>query len=182
MKKNVKIITVVLSCLLLIGAVIGISVSAAEDTNVAIAKKSLSYEGAVRILYAIDAENVNAGDKVKMLFSYEEITAPTGILNESDYAYVNSVEGYEEINGKTYPIICSKGFAPVEMTKPVYAMPVVVDAANAIVATGASEKFSIFEYCTTRFSASPTADQFELYTNLLKFGAAAQEVLLDTRS
>ena len=55
MKNNriVKIITLVLSCLLLIGAAIGISVSAENDPAVSIKAKNISYEGAIKILYAI---------------------------------------------------------------------------------------------------------------------------------
>ena len=177
MKKTTKIITIVLSCLLLIGVMVGISVSAAEDTTIAIAKKSVSYEGAVRITYALDVKNLNGGI-IKVAFSDEEMAAPQGKLDELGYDFIGGVETYYDIGGVTYPVVCSDGFAPALFTKPVYATPVVVDADGNVVAYGATELFSIFQYCTERFSGSFTADQYELYTALLRYGASVQEALV----
>ena len=177
MKKTTKIITIVLSCLLLIGVMVGISVSAAEDTTIAIAKKSVSYEGAVRITYALDVKNLNGGI-IKVAFSDEEMAAPKGKLDELGYDFIGGVETYYEIGGVTYPVVCSDGFAPALFTKPVYATPVVVDADGNVVAYGEAELFSIFQYCTERFSGSFTADQYELYTALLRYGASVQEALV----
>ena len=115
-----------------------------------------------------------------MVFSYEEFSVPAGALVEDDYAYVNGVEGTKTLDGKTYDVICSDGFAPALMNKPVYAIPVVVNSNNEVVASGEMHKFSIFEYCTTRFAQTPTADQYELYTSMLEFSASAQELLQDT--
>lgn len=181
MKNKVKILSLAISCLLLLGVAFGITSFAADDAaepTVSIAKKTLSYEGAIRILYAVDSENLSAGDSVKIVFSYNEFAAPTGKLVESNYAYVNGVEGSKTLDGKTYDVICSNGFAPALMNKPVYAIPVVVNSNNEVVASGEMHKFSIFEYCTTRFAQTPTADQYELYTAMLEYGASVQEALI----
>lgn len=181
MKNKVKILSLAISCLLLLGVAFGITSFAADDAaepTVSIAKKTLSYEGAIRILYAVDSENLSAGDSVKIVFSYNEFAAPTGKLVESNYAYVNGVEGSKTLDGKTYDVICSNGFAPALMNKPVYAIPVVVNSNNEVVASGEMHKFSIFEYCTTRFAQTPTADQYELYTSMLEYGASVQEALI----
>ena len=79
MKNNrlLKIATLVLSCLLLIGAVIGISVSADDSPAVSIKAKNISYEGAVKVLYAVEAQNVPEGAKVQMAFFNEMPTAVT---------------------------------------------------------------------------------------------------------
>lgn len=180
MKKNFRILTLVLSCLLLIGVMVGISVSASEEPTVAIARKAISYEGAVKIAYAIDAQNIADDQEVKLLFSYDEMTTPTGKLDETKYEYVNGISGTQTLDGVTYLLAFSDGFAPAEMTKPVYALPVVVDADNNIITSGASHKLSIFEYCTTRFSGSYTDDQLELYMALLRYGASVQEALVGT--
>jgi len=179
MKNKIKLISAVICCLLLIVAALGIGASAAGDKTVSIYKKTLSYEGAVRILYAVDAENLAEGEQIKLLFSYDEdVTAPVGTLDESAYAYVKGTEAIQSLGGKDYPVAFSEGFAPVDMTKPVYALPVIVNGEGEVVASGEAVGFSIFDYCTARFSASPTEDQLELYTSLLHYGASVQEVLL----
>lgn len=181
MKNTVKIITLVISCLLLIGGIIGIGVSAEDTPSVEIYKKIISYEGAVRIAYAVDASELSDGAEIKIAFSYDEnVTAPKGKLNAEDFAYVNGASAVYEIGGKSYPTVFSNGFAPVNMTKNIYAIPLIVDAGGNVLASGEVCDFSIFRYCTERFSASPSADQLELYTALLNYGAAVQEALLES--
>ena len=69
MKKTTKIITLILSALLLIGCAIGISVSAEETApTVSVKFKNLSYEGAIKVVYAVEATNVPDGAKVQMAF------------------------------------------------------------------------------------------------------------------
>ena len=59
MKKSVKLITLILSAVLLIGCAIGISVSADESApTVSIKYKNIAYEGAPKVLYAVEATNV----------------------------------------------------------------------------------------------------------------------------
>ena len=182
MKNKFKIITVILSCLLLIGAAVGIFVSAeGTDPSVSIYKKSVNYDGALGIHYAIDA-NLAEGQQVKVLFSYDEIAVPTGAIDESAYEKVGTIAANDEItiNNVTYPLVYSPGIAPVDMTKPIYALPVIVDASNNVVATGDLDKFSIFDYCMERFSGTSTPDQYQLYKALLAYGASAQEVMLES--
>ena len=79
MKKNfLKTITLILSCLLLIGAVVGISVSADSETTVQIKYKNLAYEAAPQLVYYVDAQNLAEGDTVKVLF-YNAIPAEASI-------------------------------------------------------------------------------------------------------
>lgn len=178
MKKNVRIFAVILSCILLVGA-IGFAASAENEPSVEIYKKIISYEGAIRIAYAVDAEGLAEGQEIKIAFTFDENkNAPTGKLDASKFAYVNEVTDTYELGGKDYPTVFSNGFAPVDMTKTVYAIPLIVDASGNVVASGEKVDFSVFRYCTERFSASPTADQLELYTSLLGYGAAVQEALL----
>lgn len=182
MKNKFKIITVILSCLLLIGAAVGIFVSAeGTDPSVSIYKKSVNYDGALGIHYAIDA-NLAEGQQVKVLFSYDEMAVPTGAIDESAYEKVGTIAANDEItiNNVTYPLVYSPGIAPVDMTKPIYALPVIVDASNNVVATGDLDKFSIFDYCMERFSGTSTPDQYQLYKALLAYGASAQEVMLES--
>ena len=137
MKNTVKIIILVLSCTLLIGGIIGFGTSAKDAPSVEIYKKIISYEGAVRIAYAVDASELSAGEQIKIAFSYNEnITVPNGKLNPNDFAYVNGVSETYEIGGKSYPTVFSNGFSPVNMTKTIYAIPLIVDANENILASG----------------------------------------------
>ena len=178
MKKNIKIFAIILSCLLLIG-IIGVTSFADGETTVSIYKRIISYEGAIKIAYAVDAENLAEGDEIKIAFTFnEEKGAPEGKLDATDFAYVNGVTKNYEVDGNTYPTVFSNGFAPANLTKTVYAIPLVVNASGEVVASGEKVEFSVFRYCTERFSADPTDDQIELYTSLLDYGAAVQEALL----
>ena len=179
MKNKFKIVTLILSCLLLIGGVIGISASAENSPEISIYKRIISYEGTIKIAYAVDADNLADGDEIKIAFTFnEEKGAPEGKLDASDFAYVNGVTKTYHVDGIDYPTVFSRGFAPADMTKTVYAIPLVVDANGNVVASGEKVAFSVFDYCIERFSASPTEDQFELYSSLLGYGAAVQEALL----
>lgn len=178
MKNNLKIFSIILSCLILIG-IMAVASSAESDATVGIYKKIISYEGAVRIAYSINAENLADGDEIKVVFSYDEDkTVSLGQLDASEYAYVNGVSAIYEIGGVDYPTVFSNGFAPANLTKTVYATPVIVNAEGDVVAVGEKVDFSVFRYCTERFSANPSEDQLELYTALLGYGAAVQEALL----
>ena len=181
MKNKFRIITVVLSCLLLIGATVGICVSAeGTDPTVSIYKKNLNYDAAVEIVYAVDAQNL--GDNtVKIAFSYDSITAPTvgEALDETAYEYVKSQNGTKDLDGATYYQVFSNGFAPVHMSKPIYAIPVIVDADNKVLAAGEADRFSIVDYCLARFDdENLSEDQQSLYKALTAYGASAQEALL----
>ena len=91
MKKNVRIFAVILSCILLVGA-IGFAISAENEPSVEIYKKIISYEGAIRIAYAVDAEGLADGQEIKIAFTFDENkNAPTGKLDASKFAYVNGV-------------------------------------------------------------------------------------------
>lgn len=175
MKKTTKIVTLIISAILLIGAVIGITASADNDPTVAIKYKNLAYEGAIQVLYAVEAENLPEGAKVQMYF-YDaepaEDSAPAYVKDEyTDEALT--------IGGKTYRAFFSKGIAPKNMRKSIFAVPVIVNG-DAVVAKGECVEYSIYTYATNMLSKSPTAEQKELYTNLLDYGAATQAVLLDS--
>ena len=64
--------------LLLVGAVIGISVSATDDPTVEITAKNISYEGAVRTLYIV--ETANSDDLTVQVNFYDTDPANGGEL------------------------------------------------------------------------------------------------------
>ncbi len=172
--KTKKILAITLSCLLLIGAMVGFTVSAAEgDPTVAISGVNVSYESAIKLVYTLDTTNIPTGGAGKVVFSFDEnVTVPTGeALNEDAYEYVNGLTVYGNDEA-----VFSNGFAPADMTKNVYAVPVIVDEDGIAVAVGAKVKSSIYDYFMGRInSGESTAEQLELYVAALDFGGFVQE-------
>ena len=176
-KRFAKIATLVLAAALLVCCVIGIGASAEENgaTEVSIAGKNLSYEGALKIVYYVDAPNFDAENQtLKMNFWI-------GTKSETP-AYVKEFEGEGDIvvrEGKTYYAIFSDDIAPVDMTKPIYAQPFIVNSDETEVVCEEVTEYSVYTYAMNRFSQSPTADQLALYTALLDYGAAVQSIFPD---
>ena len=190
MKRYTKIITLILSCLLLIGSAVGIAVAASDAPDVAIAKKNIAYEGAPKILYAVTASGKNDGDTVKIIFSDSaEIEAPTvgAALDEAAYttetSYVKAENASDiTIAGTAYDLVYSKGVAPSNMRKPIYAMPVLTDADGVVRASGEVVEYSVYIYATNKFEAGATEDQKVLFSSLLDYGASVQRVLAESDS
>ena len=178
-KKFVKIITLILSCLLLIGAAVGITVAADETpaATVEIKNKNLAYEGAVQIVLAVEAKN--AGDaEVRVLFSDGEITLADGAtlsdVIASGKVYVKksaaSVTVGSDAEAVTYPLVFSDGIVAKELRKTVHAVPVLVSG-DDIVAVGAAVEYSPYIYAMNRFdNAQNTAEQLELYKAFKNIG------------
>ncbi len=163
-----KIVTLILSCALLIGAVVGISVVANESTGTTVAIKgaNIAYEGAVQVVYYVDAQNIGDGT-VKLV-----ITDAEGNELKSKTHYVDYVK--DEV---TYMAFFSDGIAPKNLRQNVYAKAVVVDSEGAVVAESAVKEYSPYTYAMNRFGQSATPAQTELYKALLNYGAAVQAVL-----
>ena len=156
--------------LLLIGAVIGITAFADEAPSVEIVRKNISYDGAVKTLYALDAKNVGNG-KVGVLF-YSVDPAD----ESAEYDYVKYASEKITLGKAEYDVVFSKGFRPTDLRKSIFAVPVIVEG-NKVVAKGAAVEYSPYIYAMNRFDQESTADQLALYTALLEYGAAVQRVL-----
>ena len=173
-KRFAKIATLVLAAALLICGVIGITTSAEENgaTELSIAGKNVAYEGALKLVYYVDAPGFDAETQaLKMNFWI-------GTKSETP-AYVKEFEGDDNIvvrGGKTYYAFFSDDIAPVDMTKPVYAQPFIENADGTSVVCEEVTEYSVYTYAMNRFSQGPTADQLTLYKALLDYGAAVQAI------
>ena len=170
MKKNFKILSLVLSMLLIVGAAVGISVSADNDPRVEITAKNIAYEGAVKTLYVVDTENAD-GLTVKVDF-YGTNPAEGGEL-----LYSKGVGNTITLDEVEYDVVFSEGFRPKDLRDSLFVVPTLVDADGNVVATGATVEYSPYIYSMNRFTKGATADQVALYTALLDYGAAVQRVL-----
>ncbi len=183
-KKTAKIFTLVLSCILLIGAIMGITAVAdeLEDENVGIENpeepattvsidyKNVSYAGEMKLVYYAKASaELLEGQSVKVLYWEEEGAEPTVLESQALLT----------VNGQKYSTFFSAGFGPVDMRKTVYAKPVIMNADGTVATEGETLAYSLFEYALTLFSKNPTADQLALLTKLLDYGASVQQVMFD---
>ncbi len=170
-KRFAKLAVLVLTAALLIGAVVGISISADGETTVAVAGKNISYEGALQVVYYIDVQNLADGQTLKMDFWLgEQGETPS-------YTKTFAGEDYKvEKDGKIYYSIFSNGIEPIYMTRPIIAEAYVVDAEGAELTRGEAVTYSVYDYAMNRFSQSPTSDQIALYTAFLDYGAAVQTI------
>lgn len=173
--KTKKILAILISCLLLIGVAVGFTASAADETTVNIVAANVSYDGATRILYTVDTQNLASGNKVQIVFSSDEnVAAPSGKLDAAAYEFVSASFGNVTVGGKTYKAVYSDGFEPAEINKKVYAIPVVTDAGDNVVATGNKVGFSVYDYLMTRLAGEYTPEQYLLYVATLDFSGSVQ--------
>ena len=186
MKKHTKTLILALSCLILLCCTLVVAVSADTEPSVSIVRKNISYDDAPRILYAVDAKNVNDGDSVKILFSSSQISAPAvgeALVASSEDEYIKSaVEEKIPVGGTEYYAVFSNGTAPADMRVPVYAVPVIVNADNIVLATGECVEYNVFTYVTNMLKRGASPEQKLLFTTLLDMGAAVQRVLIDSQN
>ena len=162
--RMIKVITLVLSCLLLIGAAVGITVSAEEgapETTVEIVKKNIAYEGAIQVVYLVDAKNIPEGATVGISFD--------GSFKE--YAHMFTLGEAE------YYAVYSDGIVADEYRKAFGATAALMDAEGNVTTYGEAVTLTPYDYAMARFDLEPSKNQLNLYKALLDYGAAVQAVL-----
>ncbi len=175
-KKLIKIMTLILSCLILIGAAVGITAFAEDKTHdVQIYKKNISYQGAIKVIYLVETKEGVEGT-VKIVFGDASGVTVGSAL--ADGANVQTSAGKYTLDGKEYDAVYSDGIYAKNYRLDKTATPVVVDAEGKVVAKGETVTYSPFTYAMNRFnSKNYTEDQLNLYKALLDYGASVQTVL-----
>ncbi len=189
-RKTAKLLTLVLSCILIIGAMMGITALADETVNdqtenpgvdtgvegnvpentVAIKYKNVSYAEEMKLVYYVKAENALLdGQSVKVLYWEEEGETPVTLESQATLT----------VEGVKHEAFFSAGFGPVDMRKTVYAQPVIANADGTVAVYGEVLEYSLYEYAMAVFSKASTADQQKLLTRLLDYGATVQQVMYD---
>ncbi len=174
--KFIKIFTLAISALLLMGCFIGFSISAEEtvEPNVEIVFNNLEYGDNISILYATKVTGVTP-DAMKMNFYAKNEEGEYALVYATEEYYVDNVT----VNGNTdaYNIFKSPGIAPKFMPEIIYAQ-LIVSADGAEYASNMS-RFSVVEYCYKRLykDTGITDDQKDLYNHVIGYGTAAQKVL-----
>ena len=202
MKNNklLRLLSILISCLLIIGAVCGIAVAAESASDpqtgngggsegtaaptATIKYKNLSYGAANQLVFYVETENLPEGATARVLFYNSEKASFT--VRNADYVKdsagtlkVNEPDGSGGTVAVSYDAFLSDEIAPKDMRKPIYVSPVIFDAEGNAIYVGEVLEYSIFEYVIAGFGKNPGEDQKALYSALLDFGASVQKVLLE---
>lgn len=175
--KNLKILVLALSLVIVIGCIFGVSATADENTaspKVEILYNNLEYGDNISILYAAKVSGVSESAKIRMDFYTESEGAYSLAYSETSYTAADIT-----VNGTTESCLVFKsaGIAPKFMPEIVYAQLVVTDG-DATYKSNLS-RFSVVEYCYKRLYKDTNAsdEQKELYNHVLGYGTSAQKVL-----
>jgi len=163
-----KLLVLVLSLVLIIGA--AVITAAAEDTETSptIISKNLEYGEKFSLMYAVDASTVAEGPVTLKVYGNEPAEGVAALRT-----YTSATPETITVGGKEYSayVFITEGVAAKDMADEFYAQ-----ATDANGKVGAAVKYSVVEYLLERLYGGYTleATQTELYTTAYAFGIAAQ--------
>lgn len=168
MKKQTKIIVLILSLVLLAGSCIAVAASGGAP-ELTVYSKNISYESNVKLVVAVKKANV--GDVTPELLVWnakpDENTEPTAIVASSG---IKSVWG-EDCDIYYTPGINSKNLADVIYVK-------ARAKVNGEYVYSELEKYSVVEYCKEMIYTEGTKDDCDAeFENILEYGASVQRIL-----
>jgi len=173
-KRNAKILVLVLSLVLVIGAAFAVMASAEDATKPVIFSKNIAYEGNFGIMYAVDATTVKEGTVTLNLYFAEPTAEST-----PDKVYTDSTVDTIKAGGVSYQAYTfqTAGVAAKDMTDVFYVQAVDSEGNKSEVVA-----YSVVEYMLERLYGGNeiTEAQKEVYEAALVFGAKAQALLAST--
>ncbi len=177
-----KILVLVLTLALVIGAAFGIGTMAeGDEPTVEIVAQNISYGGSISVMYAVKSTYDTEAYKVVIEGSaYNPVDGTTENFTVSDYETTNYDIVVGEDNYGKLPVYYTPGIPLKNMATVVTAKAVVYDANNEAVAESASLSYSVLEYLYERqfmFDDENTEEQKKLYSLMLEAGDTVQAVL-----
>ena len=180
MKKTrfMRTLALLLAFVLVLGMAVGVSAATTADTgSAAVIAKNVSYEAELSLVFAVDPTNVEAGDTVYLLvYNYENANGDY-TLDNADQVQESFETAAYAINGVASALLFKTDKIAVDnFQHKFYIRTCIVRGENKIY----SEVFtySVEDYALQRLSESDvTADQAELYYNVLRYALATDKVL-----
>ena len=170
MKKIAKLVTLALACVLMIGVIVGVTVSAenADTTGISIRGKNVAYNAATQLCVAVDGVNEDNKDSVAMLFwDYNPGSNPTAESATSKQI------GADKLGDKYY--FLSYGVDAKDMSAKIYFAPALVEDGEIAQIGTVSAGYSIVDYAIQRLTEQDaSATQANLYQKLLTYAGAAE--------
>ena len=144
MKKQTKIITLVLSLALLVGSVIGISVSAeTTEPSISIESYNVSFSGELHLFYAVNTSNVAKEGAEVTKTGIKLSLDPTTVADREIFEATASTEKYKDTD---YPTFYSFGIPAKNLDDVIYATPY-AEYSESTTVTGEEVPYSVLEYC-----------------------------------
>ena len=180
MKKTrfTRTIALLLTLVLALGMAVGVSAATDADNGSAeVIAKNVSYEAELSLVFAVDSTNVEAGDTVYLLvYNYEKANGDYTVDNADQVKESFETANYE-INGKVSALLFKTDkIAADNLQYKFYFRTCIVRGETEIY--GEVFTYSVDEYAMQRLSEeNVTADQAELYYNVLRYAMAADKQL-----
>ena len=175
MKKNTKILVLILSLALMISSAVAVIASAdAVAPSVEIVSKNLSYEDNIRILFAVKSANVGEAEVKLNVYESDPQDNPELAPAETVSAvYTGEIGTYGECD-----VFFTKGIAAKFLSKQIYAQAVVT--VDGTTYKSDVERYSIVEYCHEMIAKESTdAAKDAKYMDVIEYGASIQSFLTD---
>ena len=173
MNKNTKLLVLVLSLALMIGAVVGITAQAAESDPV-ILSQNVEYGGNYALMYAIKADSVKADEVTLAVYANAECTGEP----LWDKTIAATAENQETVKDTACYVFTTAGIAAKDMDVQYY-VKVTAGEGETV------KRYSVAEYLYERLYKNGVAfskeegdvKRTELYNTVLLYGKQAQDVL-----
>ena len=171
--KTMKAIALALLCTLLLGAAVGIAISANEvesgESVATIGMKNLAYNDKLNL--AIELEQVKEGTLGLGVWA-----AGTSKLTAENAIYITYTTYSEKVNDETIWYAFSQGIAAKDIDTDYIFAPVVESEGTVYI--GETMIYSVDNYLTERLATEGvSAEQVALYYAVKAYGAAADDVL-----
>ena len=171
--KTMKAIALALLCTLLLGAAVGIAISANEvesgESVATIGMKNLAYNDKLNL--AIELEQVKEGTLGLGVW-----TADTAKLTADNAIFITYTTYSEEVNDKTIEYAFSQGIAAKDIDTE-YIFAAIVESEGTVY-IGQTMTYSVDRYLGERLDTEGiSAEQAELYRAVRAYGASADDVL-----
>lgn len=172
MKTMKKLLSLVLVCVMLVGAISAFGVTAsAEDQTIAIVGKNVYYGETLQLMYAVDAPVLNDGDEVKVTLYADEACT----LKFCD-AYAN---GTTTVNGvKCTKFYASKGVPAQDINLVVYAKAEIVNNGTTVASTVFA--YSVLQYFNELYYKTTNDNLKALATSIIAYAKALEVVIYNT--
>ena len=171
--KTIKAIALALLCTLLVGAAVGIGISATESAtaDVSIGMKNLAYNANLNLAVQIVVADGAEGTRGLAVWAADE----TNLTLDTAIHFTEEIKS-DEVDGENIYYAFTHGIAAKDIGTE-YQIGVYLRNGNTIT-VGEIETYSISEYLTTRLSDESITDrQSKLYKAVIAYGDAANGVL-----
>ncbi len=178
MKNMKKWLSLLLTCVLLIGTFVIVPISANEvtsDATVEIVANNIYHGDAYYMMYAVDAQNLADGETVQMIICD---------ANGEEIYGTATQNGTVAYGGATcLKFVSDKGIPAQNIATTVYAQAQVVNANDEVVAKSAIQAYSVMEFIyETQLKGVANADDITLFNALIDYATVAQSIMVPDAS